>query len=826
MIVTIEAAMRRFWRVFSRDEWMTRLLNLPRTQDALESWGLVMIQIDGLGFTQFERAVREGNMPFLARLMKREGYKAHRHYTGLPSNTPAVQGNLFYGVKACVPAFSYKDRSSGKVFNLFNPECAAAVEERIKVLGEPLLKGGSSYGNIFTGGAEEAHFCAASMGWGGLFKAANPFGAPLTVLLNFHILIRALFLILVELVLAVVDSVRAVMSGKNFVHEIGFIPLRVAVCVLLREVVAAGARIDVTRGMPVVHINLAGFDEQAHHRGPTSRFAHWSLRGIDSVIAGVWKAAQRSQRRHYDIFVYSDHGQEETLSYEDQAGRSIEEAVNLVLKEKILSGNWKTEFNRHSPHWRAALLRNRPGKGPKPAPVPAGPDEKDKVLPLRAEITAMGPVGHIYLPEPVPMEEKEKIALRLVAEAGIPIVTVPSGEGRATAWTSRGKFMLPEEADKVLEADHPFFEEVAKDLVELCHHPDSGDLMFFGWKKGPRSLTFYAARGSHAGPGPEETSGFALLPLGALPRSFDRDLRTQDLRDAALRVRGREVGTGSAPPGPIVPSPPGGPASRPGPSAEPAALRIMTYNVHGCMGRDGKVSPDRIAKIIARHDPDIIALQELSTDEHVHQAAVIAQKLAMSFHFHPSVSVKKGQRGNAVLSKYPMRLVRNGGLPELPHMPFLEPRAALWVEVDVNGLKVQFFNTHLSLSPAEGFLQVKALCGPDWMGGSEYRGPVVLCGDLNALSGSKICGQIGRMLKNTHSDLNGQRPLRTLPSYFPIGLVDHIFTGPEIRTTRIEVPMTGLEKISSDHLPLIADIQVGTSPQSGSSPLARILYPR
>jgi hypothetical protein len=39
-------------------------------------------------------------------------------------------------------------------------------------------------------------------------------------------------------------------------------------------------------------------------------------------------------------------------------------------------------------------------------------------------------------------------------------------------------------------------------------------------------------------------------------------------------------------------------------------LRILTYNVHRCMGMDGKLSPERIARVIARHTPDVVALQE------------------------------------------------------------------------------------------------------------------------------------------------------------------------------------------------------------------------
>jgi endonuclease/exonuclease/phosphatase family metal-dependent hydrolase len=791
MIVRMEAFLRKFWCVFSRDEWMARLLNLSKIKEAASEPGLVMIQIDGLGFTQFERAMQNGNMPFLAHLLKREGYINRRHYTGLPSNTPAVQGALFYGVKSCVPAFSFKDSRSGKVFNMFSPESAAAVEGRLKNQGEPLLKGGSAYGNIFTGGAKEAHFCAASMGWGSLLSAINPLAVPLTVMLNLSIFVRALFLALAEFVLAVVDSIRGIWSGKRFLDEIGFIPLRVTICVLLREVIAAGARIDIARGLPVIHLNLGGYDEQAHHRGPSSTFAYWSLRGIDGVIRRAWKAAQRSSYREYDVFIYSDHGQQDTVDYQQEQGRTIKAAVDQILEENASSGQWRTEFNQYPSHWRADLLRNKPGK------MRGAPPVENKDAHPRAIVTSLGPVGHIYLPEALLAEEKEKIAVQLVASAKIPIVMIPDGPGRALAWSSGGKFVLPEEADQIIETDHPCFSEVVRDLVELCHHPDSGELMIFGWRKGLKSLTFNGEQGSHAGPGPDETSGFALLPTGALPRSFNGTICTQDLRGAAFYAQGRRNASAVAM------------SQKSAPAAGPAVMRVMTYNVHGCMGRDGKISPNRIAGIIARHDPDIIALQELDTYSQIHQAEVIAKKLAMTFHFHPSFSVKRGQHGNAVLSKFPIKLVRSGVLPKLPRALFLEPRGALWVEIDVNGCKVQVLNTHLSLSPAEGLLQMQALCGPDWLGSSACQDPVVFCGDLNALSGSKICKQLAQLLKNTHFELVGHRPLKTLPSFYPLSLVDHIFVGPGLETKKIEVPNTALEKISSDHLPLIIDLQIG-----------------
>lgn len=791
MIVGIEAFFRKFLRRFNRSEWMIRLLNLTFAEEPASRPGLVIIQIDGLGFTQFERAMRKGNLPFLARLTREEGYSSHRHYTGLPSNTPAVQGALFYGVKGCVPAFSFKDSQTGQVFNMFTPQSASAVENRLKEKGKPLLAGGSAYGNIFTGGAKEAHFCGASMGWGSLLKAANPLGPPLTLLLNLHIFVRASFLVVLELILALGDSFRGILSGKNLVSEIRFIPLRVTICILLREIIAAGAKIDIARGLPVIHVNFAGYDEQAHHRGPASGVSHWSLKGIDHAIKGIWIAAKRAQRRDYDVFIYSDHGQEETAGYSGENGRSIQEAVDQVFEEKIAAGSWQTEFSHGVPYWRADLLRDKPGKRMQAAYAST---ETQKENAARAVVTAMGPVGHIYPPQPFSSEEKESVARKFVVSAKIPLVMTPAGPGKAFAWTSSGKFTLPEEADKVMEAEHPFYEEVVRDLVEMCHHPDAGEFIIFGWRPGPRSLTFPHEHGSHAGPGIEETSGFALLPVDALDPAIGNTIRTHELREAAFRALGRSEE---------------GPFFRAQHERLPLALRFMTYNVHSCMGRDGKISLHRIARIIARHDPDIVALQELGTNENAHQAEIIAQKLAMSFHFHPSLSVKKGQRGNAILSKFPMRLVRDGSLPKLPRTPFLEPRAALWTEIDAHGLKVQVFNTHLSLSSLEGLLQMKALCGPDWMGSPACQGPVVLCGDFNALSNSKICKQLSQVLKNTHFESRGRRSLKTLPSWCPLTLVDHIFVGHGLKMTHIEVPKTGLEKMASDHLPLIVDVQVG-----------------
>ena len=79
----------------------------------------------------------------------------------------------------------------------------------------------------------------------------------------------------------------------------------------------------------------------------------------------------------------------------------------------------------------------------------------------------------------------------------------------------------------------------AGDLAKLCHHADAGTLVISGWRM-RKPGTFPREFGAHAGPGPEETNGFADLPSGALTVSKDLAyVRNEDLRKAAQRILAR-----------------------------------------------------------------------------------------------------------------------------------------------------------------------------------------------------------------------------------------------------------------------------------------------
>jgi endonuclease/exonuclease/phosphatase family metal-dependent hydrolase len=242
---------------------------------------------------------------------------------------------------------------------------------------------------------------------------------------------------------------------------------------------------------------------------------------------------------------------------------------------------------------------------------------------------------------------------------------------------------------------------------------------------------------------------------------------------------------------------------------------MMTYNVHGCVGLDGKTSLERIARVIARQDADVVALQEIDVGRDrsgkIDQAESIARKLGMIAHFHPSFILKDGQYGNAILSRYPLKIIRKDALPRLRTRRLFEPRGALWVEIDVNGVKVNLINSHLSLWPAERLLQTEALLGPDWTGSAACQGSVVLCGDFNSNPRSMVYKRMGGKLRDAQLLLDSHKPRNTWLATHPFSRIDHFFVSPNIEVMSIAVPTTELDRIASDHLPLVVDLKV--SPQ-------------
>lgn len=798
MLSNIGAQLRRWRRRFSRAEWEIGRLRLSRTDAPSHSPGLLLIQIDGLGYDQMVRAMEKRRMPFLARLLGHEGYRLHTFYSGQPATTPAVQGELYYGVRTAVPAFSFLDPKADGVGVMFDPEWAKRIEADLASKAEGLLKGGSSWSNIYTGGAtqEESHFCGASIGFADMWRTGKIRNILLFAFLHFPSFLRLVALLPLELVIALGDAFRGMWRGQTIVRELVFIMGRVFVSVGLREMVTLGAKVDLARGLPIIHVNFLGYDEQSHRRGPASHFAHWTLLGIDRAIRQLHRAARRSDGRDYEVWIFSDHGQVRCKPFARKTPGGLEGVVDRLWTQ--LPGETRaarTLFRdqqrlHHAPYLRRAL-RGRPDLSH------LTPFERSDYV-----VACMGPVGHLYFKRPLSPDAEYTFARNLLAE-GVPGVLWRRNENEVVWLTADAEAILPGDTS-LLRGPAELKPEIAKDLVALARHPCAGNLICLGWRPDGQVFSFADENGAHCGPSPDETRGFLMVAPASDHLVSKEVIRPAELRTAALVHLGRTPR----------------PVHRRSRVPRATHLRVVTYNVHYCKGLDGRFAPDRIARILRALDPDIVALQEIDCgrprSRGDDQLAYLAKELGLHQLFAPSIVRGEERYGHGLLSTRPIRLVRQVRLPT-GGVPVIEPRDALFAAVDLDGRELSVITTHLGLAFAERAAQIDRLLAEDFLGGLPPAAPGLLLGDLNLTPGGKLYrrlvsrwGQVNghAVFHNVQAHAPGHVAVKTFPSFMPVRQLDHIFATPHFRIQRVYTPANLLTRRASDHLPLVAEMEL------------------
>lgn len=811
MLDRLEILLSRSRRLVSRQRWAARLLGEPGAGlHPLHGPGLVMVQIEGLSEAELRAALAAGDMPFLRRLIEQEGHVLQPVFSGFPSITSRFQAELFYGDPEEVPASRYFDPQRNAVVSLSDPAIAAAMEDRLSRAGEGLLKDGSAWADQFTGGARDAHMCASDVRLAGPLGSLTRMQAAWLLLWHGWNLIRVAGGLVWLAGRALQEFAAGRLSRREFARELHWVPARAVVTGLMHELAVAGVALDTERGLPVIHANLLAYDEAAHWRGPESVEARRSLRAIDSGLRRVANAAALSRRRDYQFWVHSDHGQETGVAPARESVVELDARIRAIHAELTQGAAPAGPHRRRGPVTGARVRWLNPGathtwydERRHEDSTPAGED--------RIAVVLQGTLGCVYVPGDPAAEFLERFARKLV-EIGIPAVGWSGPEGPRLV-TEAGDYALPGEALAYLGAGHPHGDAVAADLVRQIEHPAGGDLLLIGWTP-QRAVTWSGDRGAHGGPGPNESSAFLVTPPEASEvATSDRELRPGVLREMAMRALRRS------------PRPPRmrSVARRPAPGGVTApgrTLRIMTYNVHGCRGMDGVFAPHRIARVIAREQPDVICLQEVdrarARSGAVDQIQVIAEQLELEFDFHHVATVDAGTFGNAVLSPHPLSRVKAGPLPSAERVQGvlqLEPRGVLWVALELDGVRVNVLNTHLSILEWERRLQVEALLGPSWLGDSRTASHTILCGDFNAAPDSwAVRRLLERMRATVRPEESRTFGMRTWTGKTPLRRIDHVLVTDPLQVREVRVPRSRVSRMASDHLPVVVDLVCPAGP--------------
>src|SRR4030088_796189 len=96
-------------------------------------------------------------------MLERGPYRLSPCRSGAPTSTPAFQAGLLYGVRHDIPGYTWFDKWRGGAGRVDRGGDAPSLEEDLALSGNPLLRGGSVYCSIFSGGALSRRW--ALSGW-------------------------------------------------------------------------------------------------------------------------------------------------------------------------------------------------------------------------------------------------------------------------------------------------------------------------------------------------------------------------------------------------------------------------------------------------------------------------------------------------------------------------------------------------------------------------------------------------------------------------------------------------------------------------------------
>lgn len=251
-------------------------------------------------------------------------------------------------------------------------------------------------------------------------------------------------------------------------------------------------------------------------------------------------------------------------------------------------------------------------------------------------------------------------------------------------------------------------------------------------------------------------------------------------------------------------------------------IRLACYNIHKCVGGvDRRYDPQRVRDALAPSKPDVVLLQEvalLGPPFRDRQAELLAALLDLPHvAFAGNVPLRGGGiYGNAVLSRFALSDVVNVDLT----FPPKKRRSALFARCRLHGpgtareqvRSLWVCSLHLGLVGIERRLQVRQLLTTPPLARLHRRTPVVLGGDFNDLWGT-LGSRV--LLPAGFRGLPGD-PL-TFPAYAPLRPLDALYLRGDVRLLSAHTPHSLAARRASDHLPLVAELDVAHPPGRGTA---------
>jgi endonuclease/exonuclease/phosphatase family metal-dependent hydrolase len=229
--------------------------------------------------------------------------------------------------------------------------------------------------------------------------------------------------------------------------------------------------------------------------------------------------------------------------------------------------------------------------------------------------------------------------------------------------------------------------------------------------------------------------------------------------------------------------------------------------------------------VLREHAADIIGIQEVdrfwARSAHRDEPAELGAGLGLEHrcyaanldHGPDSHSNVPHQYGTVLLSRFP---ILECGNTLLPRTGDHEQRGLTRALIDVHGVRLQVFNTHLHTTADARLLQTAEIAR---VLDAAPLGPKILMGDFNAHPNEVELKPVQSRLQDAWK--KGAAPFADNPhgltsparlSGFPESRIDYIFLSPEVEAARAYVPVDARTRHASDHFPVVLDIKVAPGP--------------
>ena len=279
---------------------------------------LVILHIDGVSANTLRKALDDGDMPHLRRLMETEGYELHRYRCGLPSTTPFAQAGIIYGDNSEIPSFRWWDRERGVLVQFGASSTFKKVADKYFGGCVPLTRDGACIAACYPGeAADDFGIAYQDRSYGRQPKSRSAAKVLAPYLANpihlgdwvwqtaavFSRTAKDYFVARAEGRHPAAPYVAMDLGEEIFVHHL----TRYAVIKAMHE------------GYSPIYAGFYAFDETAHAFGPTDPSALRVLKHVDHTIAKV--AGARKGR--YELLILSDHGHIETIPFRASSGKAF-----------------------------------------------------------------------------------------------------------------------------------------------------------------------------------------------------------------------------------------------------------------------------------------------------------------------------------------------------------------------------------------------------------------------------------------------------------------------------------------------------------------------